>query len=147
MRKYYVHMLVFLALLAMGCATGGGDVESEYTTGESGMTVTDESGFEKNIGPAEISYRSALQFLAAGNYMEAITQLKSAVGIKPAYLEAWSELGKTYTKLKSYEDGIAAFERALELSPDNEALIESDSIDPTAPSGPVPGRTAARRDR
>ncbi len=123
-------LLIIMAVLAMaamgGCSSGGGGttVETDATAEISGST-TDSQGFERSLGPAEIAYQSAKQFMAAGNYTEAIANLEKAVSIKPTYLEAWSDLGRAYTDRKDYERGIAAYQKALELSPDNEALIAS----------------------
>jgi superkiller protein 3 len=119
--------IILLALAAFtGCSSGGGgsEVETDVSDGASTST-TDSQGFERNLGPAEIAYQSAKQFMSAGNYTEAISNLEKAVSIKPTYLEAWSDLGRAYTDRKDYEKGIAAYEKALELSPGNEALIAS----------------------
>ena len=69
--------LSFVAFL--GCASGGGgggDIGGEDTEG--GFAVRDDRGFERELGPAEIAYQSATQFLGAGNYDEAIRQLELA---------------------------------------------------------------------
>jgi tetratricopeptide (TPR) repeat protein len=124
-----VSMMIVLAAL-VGCASGGGSqtgtgaIETTAgSTASSTTSTTDAQGFERNLGPAEIAYQSAKQFMSAGNYTEAIANLEKAVSIKPAYLEAWSDLGRAYSDRKDYEKGIAAYEKALELSPGNEALI------------------------
>jgi len=114
---------VIACIAAYGCATGGQQAAS--TEVEGGGTTQDSRGFEKNYGPAEIAYQSAQQFLAAGNYDEAISHLRTATNVKPDYLEAWSDLGKTLTKVKDYQGGITAFERALALAPENQPLIAS----------------------
>lgn len=121
--------MVFVCAGLVGCASGGGGqsgsdmIEMTGTsTGGTGST-TDEQGFERKLGPAEIAYQSARQFMSAGNYTEAISNLEKAVSIKPTYLEAWSDLGRAYTDRKDYEKGIAAYDKALELSPGNEGLI------------------------
>ena len=112
--------LVFLAHL--GCAAGGGEGIETYGGVES-REITDEQGFRREMGPAEIEYQSAQQFLVSGDYAEAIGHLRRAADLKPTYLEAWSDLGKTLTTMQDYEAAIPALERALELSPDNEGLI------------------------
>ncbi len=108
-----------------GCGgSGGGSVETDPTANIGGSTI-DSRGFERSMGPAEIAYASGKQFLTAGNYTEAIANFEKAVSVKPTYLEAWSDLGRTYTARKDYEKGIAAYKKALELSPENGALISS----------------------
>lgn len=123
-------LLTIMAVLAMaamaGCSSGGGGsaVETDAAANIS-RSATDSQGFERSLGPAEIAYQSAKQFMSAGNYTEAISNLEKAVSIKPSYLEAWSDLGRAYTDRKDYEKGIAAYQKALELEPGNEALIAS----------------------
>ncbi len=124
MRRIYCISAAIVLLFFLGCApainesAAGGDSEGNFST-------TDSRGFEKNLGPAEIAYQSAQQFLSAGNYDEAITHLQKAVSIKPTYLEAWSQLGSALTAKQNYEAGIEAYSKALELSPGNEGLISS----------------------
>jgi len=125
MVKIAVILISILASSAFfGCASGG---KQEVATGsESGkMQIKDKSGFEKEIGPAEINYQSAVQFLAAGNYDEAISHLKTATTLKPDYLVAWSELGSVLTKMKDFKGGIDAYEKALALSPENKSYISA----------------------
>jgi tetratricopeptide (TPR) repeat protein len=119
--------MAVLAMAAMvGCSSGGGEtaVETDASANVS-ESSTDSQGFVRSLGPAEIAYQSAQQFMAAGNYTEAIANLEKAVSIKPTYLEAWSDLGRAYTDRKDFEKGIAAYQKALDLAPGNEALIAS----------------------
>jgi len=95
----------------------------ESAAEQSGAVTSDAQGFERNIGPAEIAYQTAKEFLSAGKYTEAIDNYQKAVSIKPGYLAAWSDLGKAYSDHKEYEKGIAAYQQALELEPGNEGLI------------------------
>lgn len=131
MRRIYSILPVFVLAGLLGCASGGGGqsgtgvIETTRTSPGAGTSTTDAQGFERQLGPAEIAYQSARQFMSAGNYTEAIANLEKAVSIKPAYLEAWSDLGRAYTDRKDYEKGIAAYAQALELSPGNEGLIAS----------------------
>ena len=119
-----IAVLVITTMVGCGGSGGGTSVETDPAATTRGET-TDSQGFTRNMGPAEIAYQSAKQFMSAGNYTEAIANLEKAVSIKPTYLEAWSDLGRAYTDRKDYEKGIAAYEKALELSPGNEALISS----------------------
>ena len=109
----------------IGCnSTTGENLNTDYSQSGS-TTIKDSDGFDKQLGPAEIAYQSAQQFLSAGKHSEAIQSLESAVSMKPGYLEAWSQLGSTYTKIQDYEKGIAAYKSALELSPGDEGIITS----------------------
>lgn len=122
MKKAFI-LLSGIALLAVfGCASGG---NKDVATGaESGKMVSkDEKGFETNITPAKIHYQSALQFLSASNFDEAVSQLKTATALEPGFLDAWAELGRTYMKIKNFQGSIDAYQKALELSPDNASFI------------------------
>ena len=119
-----VSVLILSTFSLFGCASGG--KQEVATTGESGSTsTTEKGGFVKEVGPAEINYQSAMQFLAAGNYDDAISHLRTATTIKPGYTEAWAELGRICTKMKDYKGGIDAYGKALELSPDNKNYISA----------------------
>jgi tetratricopeptide (TPR) repeat protein len=121
-KKAFV-LLAGIAFLAIfGCASGG---NKDVATGsESGKTTAkDASGFERNITPAMIHYQSAQQFLAAANYDDAVSQLKTATALDPNFLDAWSELGRTYMKIKNFQSSIDAYQKALALSPDNVAFF------------------------
>ena len=123
MRTTISVILGSLLLFFLGCAAGGEDVSTDV--GEGKLTVRDDKGFEREIKPEELEFRTAQQFLASGNYQEAISHLNTAVGINPRYLKAWSELGRVQSKLKNYEAGIQAYQQALEIEPENDALIAS----------------------
>jgi tetratricopeptide (TPR) repeat protein len=124
MRNAFTIGLVLVLFGILGCASGGG--KQTGGAAESGkMTVKDERGFDRNLGPAEIAYQSAQQFLAASNYDEAISQLRTATSLKPTYTEAWTDLGSTLTKLKDYQGGINAYERALALKPESGVLMQA----------------------
>lgn len=123
MRNVFLCIAIFALGAVLGCASGGG--QNAGGGGEEGRIVRDERGFDRQLGPAEIAYQSAQQFLAAGNYTDAVSQLRTAVGIKPNYLEAWSDLGSTLAKTKDFEASTAAYEKALALKPDNDALVQA----------------------
>jgi len=125
MRNAFVIGSVLLLLAVVGCASGGNKQVAEGTEEGGAGTVKDSRGFDRTMGPAEIAYQSAQQFLAAGNYDEAISHLRTATSLKPTYIEAWNDLGSTLTKIKDYQGGIAAYERALALQPDNLILMQA----------------------
>ncbi len=113
-------VVAFLAIY--GCASGGN--KDAATGNESGkMTSKDEAGFERNITPAKIHYQTAQQFLSASNYDEAIRELKMATAQEPGFLDAWAELGRTYMKIKSFQNSIDAYHKALVLSPGNSVFV------------------------
>jgi tetratricopeptide (TPR) repeat protein len=122
-KKSFILISILALSVFFGCASGG--KQDVTTSGESGSTIKDRSGFEKELGPAQINFQSAEQFLAAGNYNEAISHLRTATLLKPDYLEAWSELGRALTKVKDFKGGVDAYEKALEFSPGNKAYISA----------------------
>lgn len=124
--KRFVSLIAGIAIVFLiGCNSGTGEnINTDYSQSSS-VTVKDKDGFDKELRPEEIAYQSAQQFLSSGKFSEAVQSLEEAVSIRPTYLEAWSQLGSTYTKLQEYEKGIAAYKQALELSPGDESLITS----------------------
>lgn len=121
MKKAIILVSVIALLAIVGCASGGKKDVAEG--GDSGQTTKDASGFETNITPAKIHYQSAMQFLSASNYDEAVSHLRTATSMDPNYLEAWAELGRTYLKIKNFQGSIDAYQRALALSPNNPAFF------------------------
>jgi protein O-GlcNAc transferase len=121
-KRITVVSALLVVLFHLGCAGGGGQGVSTGA-GEGTNVITDEQGFTREMSDAEVEYQTAQQFLASGNLREAVDHLQRAADLKPTYLEAWSDLGKTLTTLKEYDAAITALERALALSPRNEGLI------------------------
>ncbi|MBN2184290.1 MAG: tetratricopeptide repeat protein [Candidatus Krumholzibacteriota bacterium] len=125
MRRVLVLMMGIAIVFIVGCNSSTGEnINTDYSQ-SSTTTVKSSDGFDKQLRPEEIAYQSAQQFLSSGKHSEAIRSLEEAVSIRPTYLEAWSQLGSTYTKIQEYEKGIAAYKNALELSPGDESLITS----------------------
>ena len=46
--------------------------------------------------------------------------IQKAVDVYPQYTEGWNNLGSVYGKMQQYDNAIAAFNKALEIEPDNE---------------------------
>lgn len=124
-KKLLIAVLAVVAAIGIGCASGGKSGASGAGGAETGKIVKDERGFTREIGPAEVAYQSAQHYLSAGNYEEAISQLRSATAYKPTYFEAWAELGSALAKIKNFEESNAAYEKALALKPDNDAIIQA----------------------
>ncbi len=125
MRRAFSAIFALFVAIYAGCGPTAGSGVNTDVTSSGGESTTDAQGFERNLGPAEIAYQSAQQFLSAGKYDEAIANLQNAVSIKPGYLEAWSQLGSAYSNRQSYDKGVEAYSKALELSPGDEGLISA----------------------
>jgi len=78
--------------------------------------VADESGY--------LGYRA----LKDGDANQAVEYLETAVRLKPQDSGNWFNLGVAYYRLQRLDDAVAAYQRAIELSPDNadfkKALIQ-----------------------
>ena len=78
--------------------------------------------------------------------LDKILQLQKQLKENPDDAQAWHELGKLYFALQKYKDALAAFEKAVELAPDNEQFrrdrddardkVNSDAEDDTKRSTP-----------
>jgi len=90
----------------------------------------------------KIKPKKAVYHFKKGNYFHAlgddITSVKAhkeAVRLKPAYFEAWNNLGTSYMSLTEFQNAIAALRKALELVPGhvtplfNLALMETRTCD------------------
>lgn len=64
-------------------------------------------------------YALALCYASTGSVLPAIRELKNVVSQDPRHDRAWDNLGVLYAKSDSYDEAIAAFERALEANPGN----------------------------
>jgi protein O-GlcNAc transferase len=90
----------------------------------------------------KIKPKKALYYFKKGNYFHAlgddVTSVKAhkeAVRIKPAYFEAWNNLGTSYMSLTEFQNAIVALRKALDLVPGhvtplfNLALMETRTCD------------------
>lgn len=58
-------------------------------------------------------------YFSQEQYDLAIRHYKEAVGADPSYVTAWNNLGHAYEKKKLVGPGLEAYEKALELAPEN----------------------------
>jgi tetratricopeptide (TPR) repeat protein len=68
--------------------------------------------------PADALVAQSLAFFQAGKYNECIDAARQAVKINPRYTQAWNNLGACYNSLSQWDQGIAAEDEALRISPD-----------------------------
>lgn len=78
-------------------------------------------------GPESHVYHSnrAAAYCYLKKYKEAVDDCEACIGLCPDYVKAHARLGLANFFLERYEDSIAAYERAIELEPDNKANQES----------------------
>jgi len=114
-------------------------IEQEGSPAQSAVANSIAAGFEerKNNPAAAVRYlESALRFLPRhpvilenyssvllqlGRPAEALSAAQRAVSVSPESAEAWTALGYAYYKNDHNRDAIAAFKKALQLSPDGKA--------------------------
>ncbi|HWN10718.1 MAG TPA: tetratricopeptide repeat-containing serine protease family protein [Pyrinomonadaceae bacterium] len=76
----------------------------------------------KSGDPAESSYRNGLESLWLGNYDNAVGYFETAANRNPARADAWAQVGYCKVKQGKAEEGIRAYQHALELQPESEEI-------------------------
>lgn len=71
---------------------------------------------------AESSYRIGLESLWLGNYDNAIGYFETAANRNPRRADAWVQVGYCKVKQGKNEEGIRAYQHAIELKPDSEEI-------------------------
>ena len=62
---------------------------------------------------------AAIEMQQAGDYMGAIDAYKTGLAIDPKRVDALSNLGAAYVHLGQFDEGIAQYNAALEIDPNN----------------------------
>jgi tetratricopeptide (TPR) repeat protein len=78
-------------------------------------------------GPESHVYHSnrAAAYCYQKKYQEAVDDCEACIGLCPDYVKAHARLGLANFFLERYDDAVAAYERALEIEPDNKANQDS----------------------
>jgi Flp pilus assembly protein TadD len=74
--------------------------------------------FGETEAAAYARYLRARVHTESGEVEKAEAELRRAVALRPAYAEAWSDLGQSRKNLGDDAGALAAFERAVEINPD-----------------------------
>ena len=69
--------------------------------------------------PEEL-YDRAVDYVAEGNLDEAITQYREAVGLDPAFADAWEGLSMALADKQQWAEAIDAAKKVVELTPDEQ---------------------------
>ena len=77
---------------------------------------------ERSGDIAESSYRTGLESLWLGNYDNAIGYFETAANRNPRRADAWVQVGYCKVKQGKTEEGIRAYQHALQLKPDSEEI-------------------------
>lgn len=78
-------------------------------------------------GPNSHVYLSnrAAAYCHMNRYQDAVDDCHSSIALSPDYVKAFSRLGLSLFFLERYEEAVEAYERAVELEPDNKASQDS----------------------
>jgi tetratricopeptide (TPR) repeat protein len=76
----------------------------------------------KGADPADSSYRTGLESLWLGNYDNALGYFETAANRNPGRADAWAQVGYCKVKQGKAEEGILAYQHALELQPHSEEI-------------------------
>ena len=69
--------------------------------------------------PEEL-YDRAVDYVAEGNLDEAITRYREAVGLDPAFADAWEGLSMALADKQQWAEAIDAAKKVVELTPDEQ---------------------------
>jgi tetratricopeptide (TPR) repeat protein len=73
---------------------------------------------------ADAEYNLGLQHKGAQRFPEAVEAFRRAVALRPAFPEAWNELGFALRKSGQYPEALTAYDRALQLRPNFPEALE-----------------------
>jgi tetratricopeptide (TPR) repeat protein len=76
------------------------------------------------VPTAEQEYGRGLAARSARDWQAAVGAFRKAVALRPAYPEAWNELGYALRNQGSYADSLAAYDEALRLRPNFPEALE-----------------------
>lgn len=81
------------------------------------------------VGPIAQAYfqNRALVRTTMAKYAEAIEDCQSALAINPTSSKAYGRMGKAYFSASDYNSSVTAYEKALELDPNNATYVEVSS--------------------
>ena len=77
-----------------------------------------------DLDPLSLTINNALGVVLyrAGQYQQAVSQLRSNLELDEAYYRTYYNLGRCYMQQRRFDDAVAAFEQALQLSGNNPYL-------------------------
>ncbi len=72
---------------------------------------------------SDMSYRSGLESLWLGNYENAVGHFETVANRHPKRADAWVQVGYCKVKQGKTDEGIRAYQQALELKPDSDEIL------------------------
>ncbi len=94
MKRTFWLLIVFVLLLAAGCAT-----------------------MQTDLNDADAYLKRGLAYAKKGQYDQAISDFTKALEINPRYAYAYNNRGLTYWNKGQYDQAISDFTKALEINP------------------------------
>ncbi|ORX44959.1 TPR-like protein [Hesseltinella vesiculosa] len=70
-------------------------------------------------------FNSAAAYSQQGDHQKAVDDAKKAAEIDPSYSKAYSRMGHAYFCLEKYDEAVTAYEKGLELDPNNQTIKSS----------------------
>ena len=77
---------------------------------------------DKSVDVGDSSYRTGLESLWLGNYDNALGHFETAAYRNPSRADAWVQVGYCKVKQGKAEEGIRAYQQALELKPNSDEI-------------------------
>ena len=109
---------VMVISLALGVALGAGETLAAGSDREAPRVQPSA------IPTAEQEYSRGIAAKNAKNWSVAVGSFQKAVGLKPAFPEAWNELGFALRNQGNYPDSLRAYDEALRLRPNFPEALE-----------------------
>jgi len=75
-------------------------------------------------GDAQSEYNRGVRARVAANWTEAVAAFRSAIALRPAFPEAWNELGFALRNQARYAEALDAYAEALRLRPSFPEALE-----------------------
>ena len=79
----------------------------------------------ERLATAQAHNVSGRQLADHGLFSEAISSFQAAITLAPDYLEAYSNLGKTYNEAGSFQPALAVCQEMLRLQPNSPAVLQN----------------------
>ncbi len=80
-------------------------------------------------------FNTGFRFYGEGNYNSAVEYCKKAVDANPKYWQAYQTMGNAYYKMGKLDDAQTAYQKSLEINPENPGLHQFvDSLKTSAPA-------------
>jgi tetratricopeptide (TPR) repeat protein len=115
--------LLFALQPAASCAPGKDGGQEEKKDKKVLHTTKDEKGFHKELTEVDMMYQTAKQFMSAGQWEQAISELERVVAAERDRIQAYRDMADCYDKLQAPDKAAASYRRAVEVFPEDKSLL------------------------